>query len=71
MPDDQLLDRASQQGRVLFSRDEDLLAEAAGRLRRGIPFATVVFARQSEVSIGRCVTDLEIVATAINNEFSG
>jgi predicted nuclease of predicted toxin-antitoxin system len=28
MPDPELLDRASSLGRILFSRDEDLLAEA-------------------------------------------
>ena len=62
IPDDQLLDRAMQVGRVLFSRDQDLLAEAAQRLRSGRPFATIIFARQLDVSIGQCVTDLEIIA---------
>jgi len=67
--DDQLLDRASQLGRILFTRDPDLLAEAAMRLRSGRQFSTVVFARQTEVSIGRCVTDLEIIAkTATSQE---
>lgn len=61
LPDDQLLDRAAQLGRVLFSRDQDLLAEAAKRQSSGTPFATVVFARQLDVSIGRCVADLEII----------
>jgi len=59
-----LLDRAAQLGRILFTRDPDLLAEAARRLRAAQPLATVVFARQMEVSIGRCVTDLEIIAKA-------
>ena len=68
MPDDQLLDRASQRGRILFTRDPDLLAEAAKRLRGGRPFSTVVFARQTEVSIGRCVTDLEIIAKSATPE---
>ena len=61
MPDDQLLDRAMQLGRMLFSRDQDLLVEAAHRLRIGKPFATVLFARQLDVSIGQCVMDLEII----------
>jgi hypothetical protein len=68
IPDDQLLDRATQLGRILFSRDPDLLVEAARRLRAGTSFATVVFARQTEVSIGRCVTDLEILAKAATRE---
>jgi predicted nuclease of predicted toxin-antitoxin system len=61
-PDPALLDRATLLGHILFTRDQDLLAEAAARLRRGERFATVVFARQLEVSIGRCISDLEIIA---------
>jgi predicted nuclease of predicted toxin-antitoxin system len=68
LPDDQLLDRASRLGRILFSRDEDLLVEAAKRLRGNIPFATVVFARQTEVSIGRCIADLQVIAQAATPE---
>jgi predicted nuclease of predicted toxin-antitoxin system len=62
LPDDQLLDRARALGRVLFSRDEDFLAEAAGRQRRGETFAGVIYAHQLRVTIGRCVQDLELIA---------
>ena len=62
--DPELLNRAGQLGHLLFSRDVDLLAEAARRLRAGETFATVVFAHQLEVSIGRCVSDLEIIVRA-------
>lgn len=34
-----LLDRASALGRVLFMRDDDLLAKVAKRQRGGIPFS--------------------------------
>ena len=64
LEDPDLLDRAGTLGRILFTRDEDLLAVAAERLRAGKPFASVVFARQLEVSIGRCVADLEVIAKA-------
>ena len=47
-----------------FCQDEDLIVEAVKRQRAGGPFATVVFARQMELSIGRCITDLEAVAKA-------
>ena len=67
-PDDQLLDRATQLGRVMFTRDPDLLAAAARRLRSGTPFSTVIFARQTDVSIGRCVTDLEIIVKSARPE---
>ena len=50
---------------MLFSQDEDLLAEAALRQRRGEFFAGVVFAPQVEVSVGICVRDLEIICKVL------
>jgi Domain of unknown function (DUF5615) len=64
LEDATLLDRASEWGRVLFTRDDDLLAEAAKRQREEIPFHGVIYAHQLRVSIGRCVQDLEILAKA-------
>jgi predicted nuclease of predicted toxin-antitoxin system len=64
LDDPPLLDRAGALGRILFTRDSDLLVEANRRLRAGEKFAMVVYAAQLEVSIGRCVTDLEIIAKA-------
>jgi hypothetical protein len=64
LADPALLDRASELGRVLFTRDDDLLAEAASRQRNGIPFGGVIYAHQLRVSIGTCVQDLEIIAKA-------
>jgi hypothetical protein len=58
------LDRSSDMGRVLFTRDDDLLAEAAKHQREGIPFHGIVYVHQLRVSIGRCVQDLEIIAKA-------
>jgi len=64
LPDSALLDRATQQGRVLFSQDEDLLAEATRRQRVGESFSGVVYAHQLRVTIGRCIQDLELIAKA-------
>jgi Domain of unknown function (DUF5615) len=64
LDDAALLDRAGELGRVLFTRDDDLLVEAAKRQREGIPFHGVIYAHQLRVSIGRCVQDLEILAQA-------
>jgi len=63
-PDPDLLRRARELGRILFSQDEDLLVEAARCRRAGEPFDTVVFARQLDLSIGRCIADLEALAKA-------
>jgi len=62
LEDPDLLDRATSLGRVLFSQDEDLLAEATRRQRGGIPFAGVVYAHQLYVTVGRCINDLDLIA---------
>lgn len=64
MPDAVLLDRAAELGRVIFSQDEDLLAEARRRQVEGIPFSGVIYAHQLRVTIGACVRDLELIAQA-------
>lgn len=50
-PDPRLLDRAMRLQRVLFTQDEDLLAEATRRQRGGGSFAGVVYAHQLRVSV--------------------
>lgn len=62
LPDPQVLDRATELGRVLFSQDDDLLAEARRRQRLGQPFVGVIYAHSLHVTIGDCVRDLELIA---------
>jgi len=62
LPDDVLLERATALGRVLFTQDEDLLAEAERCQRGGRPFAGVVYAHQLRVTIGQRINDLELIA---------
>ena len=64
MNDSALLNRAGELGRVLFTQDDDLLAEAARRQEDGILFHGVIYAHQLRISIGACVNDLEIIAEA-------
>jgi rRNA-processing protein FCF1 len=59
--DDRLLDRATELRRVLFTQDEDLLAEAKRRQVEDIHFAGVIYAHQLRITIGRCVNDLELI----------
>ena len=63
-PDAELLDRATSPSRVLFSQDDDLLAEAKHRQVEGLPFAGLIYAHQLRVTIGQCVQDMEIIAKA-------
>jgi Domain of unknown function (DUF5615) len=61
LPDPELLDRATELGRVLFTQDDDLLTEATQRQRQGQTFSGVIYAHQLRTSIGDCVRDLELI----------
>lgn len=62
LSDSVLLDHASAIGRVLFSQDSDLLAEAKSRQVTGTHFAGLVYARQLGITIGQAIRDLELIA---------
>jgi predicted nuclease of predicted toxin-antitoxin system len=62
LDDPELLTRASALDRVLFTQDDDLLAEATRRQQIGISFVGLIYAHQLRVSIGQCVRDLETIA---------
>ncbi len=64
LADAALLDRATALTRALFTRDRDFLAEGTKRQREGIYFAGMIYAHQLEVTIGRCIEDLELIAAA-------
>ena len=57
-----LLDRATLLGRILFSMDDDLLAEATRRQTEHIQFAGVIYAHQLRITAGQAVRNLSIVA---------
>ena len=50
--------------RVLFTQDDDFLAEATRRQKDGIFFRGVIYAHQLRISVGGCIHDLEIIAKA-------
>lgn len=64
LPDPELLQRAGQLDRVLFTFDDDLLRIAATWQEQGQRFAGLVYAHPLRVSIGRCVADLALLAEA-------
>ncbi|MBD2359748.1 DUF5615 family PIN-like protein [Anabaena minutissima FACHB-250] len=57
-----ILERATELERVLFSQDEDFLAEANCLQAKQINFAGVIYAHKLRVSVGDCIRDLEIIA---------
>lgn len=62
-PDSAVLDRATELDRVLFSQDDDLLAEATRRQRAGEPFSGVIYVHQGRATIRACIEDLVLLAT--------
>ena len=64
LPDPELLDRATELGRIVFTMDHDLLSEATLRDRVGGSFLGVIYAHQVRMAIGECVSDLERLAKA-------
>lgn len=65
--DPDLLDRVTELGRILFTQDEDFIAEVVRRQRVGQEYATVIYAHQFE-SIGHCISDLEIILETAKDE---
>lgn len=55
---------ASALRRILFTFDDDLLSEAAARRKNGKPFSGVVYAHPLQISIGKCISDLQIIGQA-------
>lgn len=60
-PDSEVLERATELGRVAVSEDADFLAEAARRQNVGEHFGGVIRLPQS-LPIGVCVDNLELIA---------
>jgi predicted nuclease of predicted toxin-antitoxin system len=66
--DPELLDRATELGRILFSQDDDLLREAKRRQQSGVLFSGVIYAHQLNITVGQCISDLELIAKASEPE---
>ena len=60
--DDELLDRAMELRRVLFTQDDDLLEEASGRQRAGKRFADIIYSHQQNITVRQTIDDLELIA---------
>ena len=66
--DPEVLDRATELKRILFSRDDDLLAIANKRQQQGQFFYGVIYSHPQRSSIGDCIRDLELIATVCDVE---
>lgn len=61
-----LLNRASDLGRILFTHDDDLLVEASHRQITGRLFNGVIYVHRNTLSIGQCIEQLLFVLEAGN-----
>ena len=64
VPDDQLLERARELNRVIFTQDIRFMALAQTWQRQERPFAGLVFGHQLGGTIGQYVRHLELIAKA-------
>jgi hypothetical protein len=64
LDDPNVLARAAELERVLFTRDDDFLTIASDYLATETEFIGIIYAHQKLASIGDCVRDLELIATA-------
>jgi hypothetical protein len=62
--DAEILERATNLGRVLVTFDADFLAEGATWQQQARDFTGIVYAHPLRISIGKCVHDLELIAVA-------
>lgn len=64
LKDDQLLERSTSLGRVLFTQDIRFKAMAQRWQKEGKPFGGLIFGHQLGGTIGQFVKDLEFIAKA-------
>lgn len=57
--DEDILDHATNLGRVVFTNDRDFLKIAALRIQTGEYFAGIVYCHQERLSLGETVDELE------------
>ena len=64
LPDDELLQRASALGRLMFTQDIRFMALAEQWQKEGREFAGLLFGHQLRSTIGQFVQDIELIAAA-------
>ena len=64
-PDSEILDRAAELQRIVFTHDDDFLIEASRRMLENVDFSGVVYAHQLDAPIGPCIEDLEIISKTL------
>jgi hypothetical protein len=66
--DPDVLARATELQRVLFTREDDFFAIANAQLEASIDFSGIIYAHQQLANIGDCVRDLELIVKTCSME---
>lgn len=66
--DEQILERATELERVLFTQDEDFLAIAQAWQTSGLEFSGLVYGHQLDLTVGAAVNNLELVCQAVTSD---
>jgi len=66
--DEMLLARSTELDRVLYSQDDDLLVITHRWLQTGREFSGLIYAHQLNITVGRAVRDLELMARVLEPE---
>jgi hypothetical protein len=67
-PDEEVLARATELGRIVFTQDTDFVRITGEWLACGIDFAGVVYGHQLRVAIGRAISDLHVIAEVMTED---
>lgn len=59
-----VLNRAGELSRLVFTQDDDFLIETQRRQNTGEPFVGVFYVHQGHLSFGEMISELEIIALA-------
>jgi predicted nuclease of predicted toxin-antitoxin system len=62
--DAEMLARATDLGRIVFTQDDDFLSIADNWQRAGRHFAGVIYAHQLRATVGQIVADLQLILEA-------
>ena len=66
--DEEILQRATELERAVFTQDDDFLVLADNWLADGREFAGVIYAHQLGITIGQAIRDLELIARVLEPE---
>ena len=66
--DEEILERATSLGRILFTHDDDFLSIGAQWLASGQHFSGIVYTHQTRLAAAKIIDDLQLIAETLSAE---